>query len=341
MVRSIELIKELENQRGSKVVTYVTSDRSEPLGAKIASDVVRLFYEHLRRIGKVKQIDLFLYSRGGDTITPWRIVSLFREFCDKFIVMVPFRAHSAATLIALGADEIVMGPLGELSPIDPSIGTPFNPPHPDNPKTRLEIGVEDVIGYVNLAKEKVGITDQDNLVRVFEKLSDRIHPLALGGVYRSYSLIRLLAEKMLKLHMQERQDAQRVPQIVSNIVEGLYYHGYLISRDEAEGLGLKVKKPVDKEEEELMWSLYLEYEKRIGLGKPFNPLEYLEEGKDMTKKEMPIALIESSGLSSGFYQLLKISKPTAPVPGPEGLPPPQIGVQAIALGWRTAEVKEG
>lgn len=224
-----KLIESIEKLRDSKVITYVTSDRQPPFSARIANDVVRICYDHLNKIGHVNKIDLFIHSLGGDSMTPWRLVNLIREFCDSFAVLVPYKAHSAATLIALGADEIVMGHMGELTPIDPTIGTPFNPPHPENPDERkVEIGVEDVMGYINLAKEKIGITDQDNLVKIYEKLGDRIHPLAIGGVYRSHALIRLLASKMLKLHMKEKTQVQSVPTIVDYLVEKLYYHSYLI-----------------------------------------------------------------------------------------------------------------
>ncbi|MBM3295560.1 MAG: hypothetical protein FJY82_13720, partial [Candidatus Aminicenantes bacterium] len=116
-------ISKIEDTRSSRVITYVTSDKQPPLAAKIALDTIPIFYAHLKRIGKVNKIDLFLYSAGGDIILPWRLVSLIREYCKSFSVLIPYKAHSAATMIALGADSIIMGPLGELSPIDPSIGT--------------------------------------------------------------------------------------------------------------------------------------------------------------------------------------------------------------------------
>lgn len=53
-------------------------------------------------------------------------------------VIVPYRAHSTGTLIAIGADKIIMGRLGELSPVDPSTGHPFNPENPVNPKQSLK-----------------------------------------------------------------------------------------------------------------------------------------------------------------------------------------------------------
>jgi len=151
-----KIISKIEAQRGSKLLTYVTSDRQPPLSARVALDTIPIFFNHLSKIGNTQKIDLFIFSTGGDTILPWRLVNLIREYCKEFGVLIPYKAHSAATMIALGADEIVMGPLGELSPIDPSIGTPFNPPHPDIPnEPKIEIGVEDVFGYINLAKEKL------------------------------------------------------------------------------------------------------------------------------------------------------------------------------------------
>jgi len=114
-----EIIRQIQSMRSSKVIAYVTGDR-QPITSVIAEDAVRPLYEHLLSIGKNEKIDLFLYSRGGDVSVPWRIVSMFREFCDKFSILVPYKAYSAATLISLGADKIIMGKKAELSPIDPN-----------------------------------------------------------------------------------------------------------------------------------------------------------------------------------------------------------------------------
>ncbi|MGH7238950.1 MAG: SDH family Clp fold serine proteinase, partial [Candidatus Saccharimonadales bacterium] len=156
MEKSI-LIQSIQGLRNSRVITYVTSDRPGPVGARVAPDVIPLFSNQLRKItpaGKVSKIDLFLYSAGGDTMVPWRLVSMIREHCEQFSVLVPYKAHSAATMIALGADEIVMSDLSELSPIDPSTANVFNPQDPANPQGRIPISVEDVIAYFQLAKEK-------------------------------------------------------------------------------------------------------------------------------------------------------------------------------------------
>src|SRR5690606_21504762 len=115
----IDRIKKTQEKRNSKIVTLVTSDRIN-LSAPIHQMMNDIIYQQLRVIkdkgGDFKNIDLFLYSRGGDSDAPWSIVSTIREvFPDRnFNVLIPFRAHSAATMISLGADEIVMTEKAEL-----------------------------------------------------------------------------------------------------------------------------------------------------------------------------------------------------------------------------------
>lgn len=66
----------------------------------------------------------------------------------------PGPVNAAATMIALGADEIVMSDLSELSPIDPSTANIFNPQDPHNPQNKIPISVEDVMAYFDLARNK-------------------------------------------------------------------------------------------------------------------------------------------------------------------------------------------
>jgi len=70
-----------------------------------------------------KDILLILLSKGGSIEPSYQISKLCKSFSkEKFVVAVPRQAKSAATLIALGADQIHMGPLGQLGPIDPQLG---------------------------------------------------------------------------------------------------------------------------------------------------------------------------------------------------------------------------
>jgi ClpP class serine protease len=72
-------------------------------------------------IGDVKTLNLILCSPGGDGVVVEKFVSLCRSQCKKFRVLIPYEAKSAATLIALGADEIIMGPQSEIGPIDAQV----------------------------------------------------------------------------------------------------------------------------------------------------------------------------------------------------------------------------
>src|SRR5947209_650085 len=99
-----ELIQQLEAHRQSRVITYLTSDRPGPVTAHVAMDIIPIISQQLRQIGHSNKIDLFLYSTGGDTMVPWRLVSMIREYCHQFSVLIPYKAHSAATMISLGAD---------------------------------------------------------------------------------------------------------------------------------------------------------------------------------------------------------------------------------------------
>lgn len=75
----------------------------------------------LRKVGDVHTLNLILHSPGGDGTVVEKTVSLCRTQCHRFRVVIPNEAKSAATLIALAADEIVMGPPSELGPIDAQV----------------------------------------------------------------------------------------------------------------------------------------------------------------------------------------------------------------------------
>jgi len=304
-----QLIKQIEESRKSKVITYFTADQqNSPFSGKIALDVIPIMYEHLNLMGKTDKIELIIYSLGGDTIAPWRIVTLIREYCKYFSVVVPYKAHSAATLLALGANSITMSKLGELSPIDPTIETPFNP---EKGNRRIPINVEDVAGFFNFSQERLEIRSEDNVIKALEMLVRELHPLAIGGVYRSHALIRLIATKLLSLHMNKPNERQLITKIVENLSEKLYYHNYVISKQEAIELGLKVES-IDSEVESLIMELYNLYKTNMGLGEIFDPANYFKDDEETKNINQPIAIIESEKLRSSFNCSVDIKKALTP-----------------------------
>ncbi|MBD2098473.1 hypothetical protein H6F90_25715 [Trichocoleus sp. FACHB-591] len=267
-----QIMQKIQNERNSFVISYVTSTR-QGLEVQMAMDSVRKIYEHLRLITTPKsetKIDLFLYSNGGDGTVPWRLVTLIREYTNNFSVLIPHRAFSAATLTALGADKVLMHPMGMLGPTDPTVVNPFNPR--DHLNQPLGISVEDVTAYIALVKEDVGIHHEDELVQAFNKLADQVHPLALGNVKRSLSQSRMMAKKLLYLHMDLKKDEHKINEIVDGLTSKLFFHGHPINRNEAkEQIGLPTIEFPSSSLEELMWELYLDYEHEIHMEEPFNP----------------------------------------------------------------------
>src|SRR5512142_3250192 len=110
------LIAKLERQIGTKLLVYWTSDR----GSVCDNDVVAL-YEIFKHIGASDDISVFIKSNSGDVEAALRIVNLMREYNTRVHAYVPLESASAATMIALGADEIQMGPLAHLTAIDSSL----------------------------------------------------------------------------------------------------------------------------------------------------------------------------------------------------------------------------
>ncbi len=197
-----------------------------------------------------------------------------------FCVLVPFKAQSTATLISLGADEILMSRMAQLSPVDPSITTPFNPTlpaAPGAPPQFLPVSVEDVVSYLDLAKESA-IKEEQLIAGVFTALSSDVRPLALGSVYRAKQQIKMLSEKLLSFHMK---DKERITGIVSKLIRELYSHDYLIGRTEAkEQIGLMVAEMPESLEEKLI-SLFGQYSEAMMLQTPYNADILL--GGDTTK----------------------------------------------------------
>lgn len=337
-----QLFKEIEDKRNSKLITYVTSDRQGPMNAKIAMDIIPVMSKQLRGMGKVENLDLFLYSAGGDTMVPWRLVSMIREYCNKFSVLVPYKAHSAATMVSLGADEVVMSDLSELSPIDPSTANIFNPQDPNNPNGRIPISVEDVMAFFDLVKEKFGIKDDQSLSHIFNKFAEaspHIHPLALGNINRTHNLIRILARRLLKSHVNKIND-NKVSQIVDDFTEKLYSHQYFIGRKEAkEDLGLEFVQFADGDLSRLMTNLYDEYRQEMQLEKLWNPEDELGLNVSQTKKDYLIAVVESSQQSNRFeisveYKKQQINIVQQTPQGPIQIPQEQIATRIVGQGWK-------
>src|SRR4030043_45737 len=87
---------------------------------------IPLFEDLLRSTAGADEGYLIINSPGGDGNVAEKMIVMCRQrFTKSFKVIVPNFAKSAATMIALGTDKILMGYLAELGPIDPQVGNPL------------------------------------------------------------------------------------------------------------------------------------------------------------------------------------------------------------------------
>lgn len=263
----VELYKELEKEFDSKILVYVTSDRPN-MSAQISSDVIDYFIDHLDKIGPCKKITLFLYTRGGDTSAARNIVKLLRMYGDYLQVIVLHKAHSSGTIISLGANEVVMTKQATLGPIDPSLHTALNPRTPDG--GTFPVSVEAVKGYLEFAKNELEIKGEPSLTSIFEKLTDFVHPLVLGEVYRSKAQIQMMAEKLLQNQVTE---PEKIRKIIEFLCSELGSHDYTINRREAKNeLGLNIVKP-SSSQYTLIKKVYDNINDELLFSKPFRIID--------------------------------------------------------------------
>lgn len=269
----LRLYLEVESLRGRPLICYVTSSRQGSHG-QIASDTVPELLLQLQALpAETSELDLLLVSNGGDPTVAWRVVSLIRERTKKFSVLVPQAAYSAATLIALGADEIVMHPHGNLGPTDPQIHAPRKG-QKDSTADSVPFGSEDLAAFLRFAREEVGLGDQAEMLAVFQRFCDDVGPVAIGISARSAQLTVNMGEKLLQLHMPGETNKPKARAISEKLTRDFFHHGYPVSRTEAKEIGLKISAS-DRSLESLMWRICDDISAELKLREPFNALALL------------------------------------------------------------------
>jgi hypothetical protein len=226
-----------------------------------------------------------VHSTGGDALTAWKLMSILRERFDNVAVLVPFMAFSAATLFALGADEIVMHPHASLGPIDPQISIPL----PDG--SRREFAYEDVGAFLRFLSTEVKISEQVHISAIIEKLFSVVDPVHVGAAKRASELSSSVGERLLLMHMTASEDKSRAKQIAVNLNKSFFAHGDAVSRSRAKDLQLAIAAE-DVTLEKLLWEAYLGLESFMDLRTPFNPLQhYLRDAQGAAALRPPAPVV--------------------------------------------------
>jgi hypothetical protein len=222
--RTQQVIERLEKELGEPVLTYWNSNK----GSICQNDVAGL-YGLLQRLGKVERLTLFIKSDGGNGQASLRMVNLLRQYAKHLTVLAPFECQSAATMLALGADRILMGPLAHLSAVDTSLTHDLSPIDRDN--DRVSVSQDELQRVVSLWRKEA----HEQKSNPYESLFAYVHPLVFGAVDRASALSTKLCLEILSYHMEDLEKAQAISNMLNS---GYPSHSYPITLRESQRIGL-------------------------------------------------------------------------------------------------------
>jgi hypothetical protein len=235
------IIRQIEKRLGEPFVTYWNG----PNGTICDNDVTGL-YGILRRVGKTDRLSFFIKSDGGSGQASLRMVNLLRQFVRNLTAVVPLECASAATMLALGADKILMGPLAHLSAVDTSLTHDLSPIDRDN--DRVSVSQDELHRVIRLWQKQAG----QQKTNPYASLFPHVHPLVIGAVDRSSALSTKLCIEILSYHMK---DLRRAKKISSTLNSEYPSHSYPITLREARSIGLHAE-PLDEETNKLLFELH-------------------------------------------------------------------------------------
>jgi len=220
--QNLEDFKVAVSNRVSSIISKHNMDNYDVLFLYDDIDLIQPYHsDHLYKAAKLssekgKDILLIIHSRGG-RIEPAYVIgkTLKRLSAKKFSVAVPRKAKSAATLISLGADEIHMGMISELGPIDPQIG--------DMPALALENALEVI---ADMAERYPAASDM-----LGKYISDQAPLRVLGYLKRVTESASQYAERLLA--GKTVGENHTIASVADHLVNHYKDHSFVIDAEEA------------------------------------------------------------------------------------------------------------
>ena len=175
-------------------------------------------------------VGLFLKSDGGNPEAALRLVHLLRSRFSRVVLYAPFECASAATMVALGSNEIHMGATSYLTAVDSSLKHQLSPV--DSRNEIVSVSQDEVSRILRLWKE------QKVKGNPYPEVYRYLHPLVIGALDRSSSLSIRICQELLSYHMPTGRKAALISQRLNSSYPS---HSYPITAREARKLGLNVK----------------------------------------------------------------------------------------------------
>ena len=222
------LFERAQKQIQGTLLSYWTSTS----GSVCDNDVMALS-AILEARGPQERVALLVKSDGGSGMAALRLVHLLRRYAKRLTVIAPLNCASAATMLALGADTIQMGPLSYLTAVDTSLEHDLSPL--DHTNQLVPVSNDEVDRVIRLWRE---IVRRGDGVNPYQELYKYVHPLVIGALDRASSLSLMLCREILGYHMKDSRKAERIARRLNSSYPA---HQYPITSREARRLGLKVQ----------------------------------------------------------------------------------------------------
>lgn len=245
-------VEKLSKKLGQTVYLIVQND-SKGRFEEISDSVVNMVRSHRGKLPTKGKVALILNSSGGYADSAYRIATCLQHACGGFDTYVPLHAKSAATLLALGSSSIYLSDDGELGPIDAQIVN-FE-------KEEQESALATAQSLERLQASAIQALDRTVAVllqRGTHKKVSTIIPMAMKFVSelmaplfskidvvnftemtRSLKIGEDYAVRLLK--RGKLACAKPIDQIASALVDQYPDHGFVIDREEAGAIGIKIR----------------------------------------------------------------------------------------------------
>lgn len=221
------LIKDIEQITKASLICYVSPH------LQIEREDVVGMVDLLHNTTPGTPIDLLLHSPGGNIDAAEKLITLVRKRAGNapVRVIVPDYAKSAATLIALGANTILMSDSSELGVIDPQVELRDSNGHPQT------LSAQSYLDAFHLHADKLKEDPHDPVARL---MLSKMEPATVRKLERITKRSRAIAEALLASSMiKDGKDATSIANKLSD-TKKWHSHGQMISHETARGLGLNV-----------------------------------------------------------------------------------------------------
>jgi hypothetical protein len=210
--------------------------------ASLDYQVLTTFLEDRDLLKKGEPIAVVIDSPGGYADMAYRIARIFCRHAGGFTAVIPRYAKSAATLLTLGADKVIMAHDAEIGPLDVQI---YDEEREQRGSALDEIQALEQLHQVALQQLNQNLTlmrfitrrRYDTVLPHASKLvSDMMAPLLdkIDTVhYAKQSRLLAVAEEYALRLMSTRLGKSEARKVAEKLVKGYPEHGFVIDRREA------------------------------------------------------------------------------------------------------------